>query len=359
MPLPLLIIGAAAVAGLFGVGAAASGISNMSDANDKRKRANERREDNRRRLKQSTELTQKNMADLGRLKVEIGQNFRVFADTFGKIKNLPDSAGIADASGGRASASATVKYGDMDLSAIRAEADEADAVLAGVGALSAGAVAGGVTAATVFAATAAFGTATTGTAIASLSGVCATNATMAALGGGALAAGGGGMALGMAALGGATLGAGLLIGGIALAIFGENASEKADEDMKQAEEEEKKIDEFCGYLARVSDVANRYKEALAKVYDAYRKCVRGLIFIVTDFNRTDWNEYSEGERRIVTKTAVLIELLRKMLRVPLLNRAEAERDMNTINGGEITLTIDVSEVTLDRLGLSAQGTPEE
>lgn len=65
------------------------------------------------------------------------------------------------------------------------------------GALSgsvAGAALGGASAYGAFTAAAAFGTASTGTAIGSLSGVAATNATMAFLGGGSLAAGGAGVA---------------------------------------------------------------------------------------------------------------------------------------------------------------------
>ena len=57
----------------------------------------------------------------------------------------------------------------------------------------------------------ALGTASTGTAIGGLSGVAATNATLAWLGGGSLAAGGGGMALGSIVLGGIIAGPALLI----------------------------------------------------------------------------------------------------------------------------------------------------
>ncbi len=49
------------------------------------------------------------------------------------------------------------------------------------------------------------GSASTGTAIATLSGAAATNATLAWLGGGALAAGGGGMVVGALVLGGVVL----------------------------------------------------------------------------------------------------------------------------------------------------------
>lgn len=58
------------------------------------------------------------------------------------------------------------------------------------------------------------GTASTGTAISAIGGVAASNATLAFLGGGALAAGGGGMALGTAVLGGITVIPALIIYGL-------------------------------------------------------------------------------------------------------------------------------------------------
>lgn len=66
---------------------------------------------------------------------------------------------------------------------------------------AAGAATGTALAYGTFTAAAAFGTASTGTAISGLSGVAATNATLAALGGGSLAAGGAGVAGGVIVLG--------------------------------------------------------------------------------------------------------------------------------------------------------------
>ncbi|WP_432151618.1 helix-turn-helix domain-containing protein [Streptomyces sp. bgisy029] len=67
---------------------------------------------------------------------------------------------------------------------------------------TAGAAVGGAAAYGAFTAAAAFGTASTGTAISTLSGVAATNATLALLGGGTLTAGGAGMAGGTLLLAG-------------------------------------------------------------------------------------------------------------------------------------------------------------
>lgn len=68
-----------------------------------------------------------------------------------------------------------------------------------------------------------FASAGTGTAIASLHGVAATNATLAALGGGTLATGGGGMAAGAAVLGLTAVVPALLIGGFTIGIIGAQA----------------------------------------------------------------------------------------------------------------------------------------
>lgn len=65
------------------------------------------------------------------------------------------------------------------------------------------------------------GVASTGTAIGSLSGAAATNATLAWLGGGSLAAGGGGMALGTVVLGGLAAAPALIIAGYGVAAKGE------------------------------------------------------------------------------------------------------------------------------------------
>lgn len=75
------------------------------------------------------------------------------------------------------------------------------------------AVAGVATASATYGLVGTLGTASTGTAISTLSGAAATNATLAWLGGGALAAGGGGMALGAIVLNSVVAGPAVLVGG--------------------------------------------------------------------------------------------------------------------------------------------------
>lgn len=84
----------------------------------------------------------------------------------------------------------------------------------------------------------AFGTAGTGVAISSLSGAAATNAALAALGGGTLAAGGGGIAAGSALLTASVPVVGAAIAAIALPVFSHLAANKK---IKKIEEEMYKV----------------------------------------------------------------------------------------------------------------------
>lgn len=72
-----------------------------------------------------------------------------------------------------------------------------------------------------------FASASTGTAISALHGIAATNATLAAIGGGAVAAGGGGMALGATMLNVATAGPGILVAGLMVKNRGTKARTEA------------------------------------------------------------------------------------------------------------------------------------
>lgn len=98
-----------------------------------------------------------------------------------------------------------------------------------------GIVAGSVAAGGTMAAVSVFGVAGTGTAIGSLSGVAATNATLAWLGGGSLATGGAGVAGGMVVLGGIAL--------APIAIFGMfMGASKGKQKLEKAKEFEAEVD---------------------------------------------------------------------------------------------------------------------
>lgn len=122
----------------------------------------------------------------------------------------PDSAGLGDddVSDPKSAAKHRIRSNSHGV---------ASALAGGAGGAFAGAAVGGVGAYATFMAAVSFGTASTGTAIAGLSGVAATNAALALLGGGTLAAGGAGVAGGAAILVGVVAAPALLlaVGGLA------------------------------------------------------------------------------------------------------------------------------------------------
>jgi uncharacterized membrane protein len=109
--------------------------------------------------------------------------------------------------------------------------------------------------------------ASTGAAISGLSGVAATNATMAFLGGGSLASGGGGMALGAAALNFVTIGPGLLVAGFVTHTQGDKAMTKAKEVCAKVEVGTAELDEFDAKLSAVSSRAEELRLVLKDLRD--------------------------------------------------------------------------------------------
>ncbi|MDM5329849.1 hypothetical protein [Neobacillus sp. CF12] len=116
-----------------------------------------------------------------------------------------------------------------------------------------------------------FGVASTGTAIAGLSGAASVNATLAWLGGGAVAAGGGGMAVGTAVLGGLVAIPALAITGIFSHV---QANKKINEIEKQMNKVIKAIDQIHSNILQLDLVDDRSDElivALHKANDVFNK----------------------------------------------------------------------------------------
>jgi len=102
------------------------------------------------------------------------------------------------------------------------------------------------------------GMASTGAAISGLSGAAATNATLAWLGGGALAAGGGGVALGTAILSGAAFAPALLIGSFVL-------SSKAEEAETSSVKYAKQVDKAVAEMLTVRQYLNKLDDRVLEI----------------------------------------------------------------------------------------------
>lgn len=346
MPLPLIIGVGAAIAGLVGAGAGVKGGVEMYDANEKMKKAEARHKSNNERLEAKNKASSELLDSIGKTEMESLSSFSNFSDLIEKLQNRPDFKNIDKESNG------IPNYTIEELKKVSVGAGLLLGGLTGAGlGVAGGFAAAGATTSAVMA----FGAASTGTAISSLSGVAATNATLAALGGGSLAAGGGGMALGTVVLGGATLGVGLLVGGIIFSIAGSKLSKKADEAYSQMEKEEAEINRICDYLSSLKKTAIDFFDVLKKCKECYDQIFKQMEQIVyshiTLKGIVDWNNLSEEHKLIVEKTSICVGLLYNMCKVKLVKKADNKDGLNSVNSEEIYTCISNTNKALKDLGL--------
>jgi hypothetical protein len=219
MPLPLVLLGIAAVTGTAGAVNAVQGVLKTRRATDKARRATALHKSGCRETQAAIDALNLQAAGYGE------HQARVALTTVARFVELIRTRGQ------RASAGDFEALEGFDLA--RTHVEDYEGLIAQLGGLLGGSLkAAGVAAGVhqgAFALVGLVGTASTGTAISGLSGVALTNATLAWLGGGSLAAGGGGMALGTIVLGSLAAGPALLVGGLLLNGQGEKASTKAAE----------------------------------------------------------------------------------------------------------------------------------
>ena len=182
-----------------------------------------------------------------------------------------------------------------------------------------------------------------------MSGAAATNATLAALGGGAIAAGGGGIALGTTILGATTLGVGLLVGGVIFSFTGKKISDKADEAYEQMEEAENTINKICSYLSSLESLAKKYLKALTTVQEKYHETFNVVSYVVNKKNKCDWNAFNREEKLALENTVMLVGLLYKMCQVNLVIKAENENEMNKINKKVVDQTLVDADKVLESI----------
>lgn len=326
MPLPLFLGIGAAIAAAGGVGAGIHGGVKMKEANDTMKSAQRRHEDNVAKYEKNIKETTASMDKLGAFELGIIKSFEDFADVTERIKGKPEFKSI-ERNG--------IKIDTYSPEELKRTSIGAGILIGGLASAAAGTAGGFAAAGATTAAVMALGTASTGTAISSLAGAAATNATLAALGGGAVAAGGGGMALGSMVLGGAALGVGLLFGGLIFNYKGSKLSDKADEAWRQMKKEEGEINKICNFLSELKKTSDSYYSSLKKVNDIYEKYLQAIKATVFTYGKTDWYTFTQEEKMSVENCSYLVGLLYNMCKVKLVNQSSSDSEINSINYDDI------------------------
>jgi len=322
MPLPFIIGGIAAVAGVAGIGSGIHGGVKMKEANDTMKAAQKKQEKAVALFESKNAESAKLMDDVGKKELEILSTFDDFSDLIEKIQGRPEF---------KAYRKNGVDLPEYEAEELKKVSAGAGVLLGGVGGAAVGTAGGFAAAGATTSAVMALGTASTGTAISTLSGAAAVKATLAALGGGSLAAGGGGMALGSAILGGATLGVGLLVGGIIFNVTGTKLSDKADDAMKQAKRTEKEVKKIVQYLDELMGVAEPFKDTLTRVEEQYKKRLATLDHIINFSEKVQWSDFTDKEKQMTENLVMLVGLLYKMCKTSLVLKDQDGDGLNAVN----------------------------
>lgn len=309
MPIPFILGAIAIGTAAAGVGAGVKGLMNNSEANDINTLANSTIDIAKDNLDKAREATFYSLEALGREKIYVFDvSIKRFIESFEKLKNvdISDSVGIDEIN--------KLKFDKAYFDELKECSLQVTSMLAGgIGGVGAGALA----AFGAYSATMTFAAASTGTAIASLSGVAATNATLAFLGGGSLAAGGLGMAGGMAVLGG-------LVAGPALAVMGFVAlgasSKKLDDAYSNLAEAGKIAEELETLRVSTNSIRRRtqmFERVLIRVDSLYSEAIDKLEEVVNEFG-SDYSSYSEDAKKVVASNIKLTQTIKAILDTPIL-----------------------------------------
>lgn len=346
MALPVFIgVGIAALTSVAGIGNMVSAGIKSNESKEVNLMAADLVEESKQELEKYRIFTSDCLKKLGETKLKISSTtLAAFVKYFSKIKSISES-----------NSEFIEKTNDFNLNDFELcqmnKLSEAASVLVkgGLAGVGAGALIGWG----VYNGVALLGTAGTGTAITALSGVAASNATLAWIGGGTAAAGGLGVAGGSAILGGLIAGPALLILG---GVINSNATKNLNDSYSSLDEA--KIFSEQALSAReelllMSKCAIVLNNNLVKLTRLFTSSVKEMIKIV---NRCpDWNCMTIEEKQIVSESMNYAMTIKQLLDIPILNtegkvtneaQSELGKYTESLNSNLINVEISLSKKDL-------------
>jgi hypothetical protein len=305
-----LLIGAATLGGVGGVGAGVKGVVDAHKAQGLNENTAARQRIAAQNLETLREECGRALDELGLEKINVlDTSMKHFLDSFGKLKNveLRDSIGLDELK--------RLHIDEASFEELRKLSNMAvEIVKSGI----AGLTAGSLTAFGAYGLAMHFATASTGAAIAGLHGAAAANATLAFFGGGALAAGGMGMAGGMAVLGG-------LMAGPALLVFGAMVGLNGMKNLEQAKADAAQVNAYCEQWAAATDLSrairNRammFYSTLAQLDVRFSIALRNLDRIIASQGE-DYAQFDQEAKQSVAACVSLAMSIKSVLDTPILD----------------------------------------
>ena len=314
MPLPLILVGVAVVAGAYGVKKGVDAYSNNEEADELNKGAEALLSKAEQRLKRERNECTKQLEELGRIKLEAWDNqLGRFVSIFENLREVEvvGDPGLDDL------AWSTDEFAEMK----KLSSHASEVVTGGLSAVGSGALVGMAS----YGGAAMFATASTGTAIGSLSGVAATNATLAWFGGGALSAGGMGMAGGMAVLGGIVAGPVLAVGGLVLAAKARENLAKAKANHARAKKAEGEMDAARAVVKGIRHAAGQFIGVISELAGRMTPVLDRFALVMAKHG-TNFAAYPEDAKREVYLAVQFAQCLKALMEAPILTAAGALDD---------------------------------
>jgi len=314
MPIPFLLIGGAIASGIFGAVKGGEAISKNSQAKEILEKAEERFNKNKKVMEAQRQNTSKELEEYGKLKIKIwDEQFTRFLDLYKNFKNVRIE-GQAELDQELSKSLTPEALKEMKTLSVTA----GEIVAGGLGAVGTGALAGIAS----YGGAMMFASASTGTAIASLSGVAATNATLAWFGGGSLAAGGLGMAGGAAVLGGLVAGPIIAVGGFFMAAKANENLEHARTKAVEANREIEKMNNAISLLKQIESLTKQYYDLVTRLNNKITDLMDQLELMVFDLKCStdiiDYNDLDIQEKEFLQQNIIAIQLMKIILEKPLM-----------------------------------------
>lgn len=311
MPVPLILGAVAASGAIYGVYKGIGGAKDHSEASDINDSAQSLVNTANRNVNEQRKVTNATLEDYGSRKLRAFNGvIAEFIETFGRLKNVEtitspelDKLDLGDFS------KVSLDGLKNDYALLKSSGLGMGAGLGGGAALAFGAYNG----------TMLLASASTGTAISALSGVAATNATLAWLGGGAIAAGGGGIALGTMVLGGMVAGPALAIFGHFVGSKGEEALNYAHSNLEQAHTIHDEAALMIDKLQAIEQVSSLANGTFSKISSHLRHAIVDLKAVIHS-NGEDYSTFATENRATVFRSVKFAQLLKAMIDTPILDQ---------------------------------------
>lgn len=310
MPIPI-ILGVAVGAALYGAYKGVSGVIDHNDANDINENAKDIVDKANRNIEKQRENTDAILSGYGQRKLRsFNGPIADFINIFGKLKNV-DIIHTPELEKLNVGEFSTTSLAGMkkDYELLKSSGLGLGAGMSGGAALAFGAYNG----------TMLLATASTGTAISALSGAAATNATLAWLGGGAIAAGGGGVALGTMVLGGIVAGPALAIFGHIVGNKGEEALNNARSNLEQAKTIREESNLMMKKLEAIGEVCSLADQTFSAVTTKLRRA-NSRLKETLNVEGEDYQQLSANGRAVVFEAVKFAQLIKAMIDTPILDQ---------------------------------------